>query len=641
MLTSRKGQSIIEYSIIAALVMSAIIFGGPTLLNSIRAYFKTTSDNMHDSFHERMVQAPDSNPITCTCNAPDNDPASWPASTCGISPCTVTQRYHYRSCTPLKCKPEVACVSDDACCTAPTLVQCGTVVDWNGTPYDQCLSRAAFNSAKFGANFKGTCMISKDGLTVDSSDCAIGERLYTVTCGGPNNTTKKYYGCKTLTGAEQNACLPSCIWEGPNGAANNSAAPCTTQADETNQSLLDEEVAYRLYGVIQPNGTFLKDNPDRGLKGESWGTDGSHYLAWDIPSTVLSSKTGCSRIPTRRCEYYKKCSQKILIITDLSQEDPLTISYFGPESSNSYVKNENPATVTAQYLAGFDMVIFNTAGSNLLAPYMATLPGIISDWVNGGGTFVMLGGYGNDYGGTADAYDAYSNKILAPFNITMSQNTAGVRTVSWLNPPSWPFLNQSECYFYINGNSHITCPNHDCTAFANADNSDPSVNKTLGVVKNVGKGKVLVWGDEFVMRNWMTASAYKDVSYQNKKFWSNVFAWSINSPECYICGKTFFRSSIGNCPQQATRLMAASPDFYGPWDSTGIEISGLYGYTSDGWAFVQNLNGVNYCMFMDYIYGAEYGNETMAENPPYNSGTPPYTWGAPSRNASQSYGLSP
>jgi Flp pilus assembly pilin Flp len=579
MLNSRKGQSIIEYTVIAILIMTAILFGGPVLMNSIRAFFKSSSDNVQDSFEERMTQADDNFPVSCVCNPEDDDPLLWPKGACGESPCAVTERHYRRNCHPIQCRQESECISEAGCCTQPVAVKCGTLVNLPHEPrYNQCLGRASYDSTKFpGGDYQGTCLANQGSVIADSQNCGIGERLYYIECGSEDGTIVRHQACKTLTTDE---CLPACKWNSPHSGAK----PCTSASNETNRSLLAQEVAYRLLGVYNtPTGTYVQDSPPRGLQNAPYGTDGSEYMAWRVSSIAFSSSGLCSGSPKRRCEYYSSCSLNILIITSNDQKDNPMLSYFTDVETKNTSTVKTPQQLEAgypevanlvAYLNSFDFIIFNVKDANPQpAPtFLFTLRDELYNWVQSGGSMVVLGGYGN-------TYNSYTNVYLAPFGISVSGTSTGnARMVDWLNNPSYPYLTQGLCKHFIKDNTHITCP--DCVVFARADSTDPDPNKNLGVVKNVGQGKIMVWADEYIMRSTVPGPGpasepiYNrlDFTFYHKKLWSNIFAWSLNTAQCYICnGNTFYRSSAANC-------------------NTPVG--------EEGWDY-QEAYGIGYCIFFD------------------------------------------
>lgn len=48
-----RAQVLIEYLVVAVLILMAVIFGGPFLVNSIGAHFRIMENNAGDSFDER------------------------------------------------------------------------------------------------------------------------------------------------------------------------------------------------------------------------------------------------------------------------------------------------------------------------------------------------------------------------------------------------------------------------------------------------------------------------------------------------------------------------------------------------------------------------------------------------------------
>ncbi len=217
LIRKKSAQSVLEYAVMAGLVVMAIIFGGPVLVRSINAHFKMMDNNTQDAFQERITQvgAPSAS-LTCQCNPDDPVPAtSWPATNCTVGGCDSFSRYHHRQCTPLKCRKEMACVVDAECCKEVVYQTCGTsVLNYVHARVDKrCDSgvRAALNP-NFSATpgIKGVCM--QGGVDPTATwpygriDCPIGERIVMIECGLPPSGSRKYYGC-----VEDAKCLPDCV----------------------------------------------------------------------------------------------------------------------------------------------------------------------------------------------------------------------------------------------------------------------------------------------------------------------------------------------------------------------------------------------------------------------------------------------
>ena len=243
----RSAQSIIEYSVLAAVVVLAIIVGGPFLINGINAHFKIMDNDVRDSFDENIKQAGGGSAAPCVCTPASADPSQWPGGSCHVNGCKATEREHHRVCSPLKCQPENACVADDSCCADALMMDCGSILDLPSSPNNQCLSREAldpsFSALQAGHQVKGRCLGSGGGVL----GCAIGERQYKTTCGVPGGTgTKDAYGC-----AVDAACLPGCV---PMMTTDNSEF--CNPPDEDNPSNLPYEVSMRLNNADAPPRTY-------------------------------------------------------------------------------------------------------------------------------------------------------------------------------------------------------------------------------------------------------------------------------------------------------------------------------------------------------------------------------------------------
>ncbi len=228
---SRKGQSVVEYVTIAILIMAGIVIGGPFLLNSFRAHFKMYDDSVQDSFSENIRQDPTAPAGACSCEA-------WSPRGCGEGGCSAYQRFYIRSCSGgLGCSTN-KCENEDNCCTAPMPDRCGQVPIVSGDIDDQCPSRGGV-SAQF-AGYTGTCV--KAG--VDSNDCAIGERLYKVTCGSAGLNPRIINMCHE----EHPVCDATC-WDffssDPQGRPIATSTDCNAGNEEGPQSALGKELVIR------------------------------------------------------------------------------------------------------------------------------------------------------------------------------------------------------------------------------------------------------------------------------------------------------------------------------------------------------------------------------------------------------------
>src|SRR5476651_1166286 len=91
-------QSIIEYALIAILVILGIVFMGPYVLRSVNAHFKIWDTGVQATFKEHITQAPVNDvpniPTNCLCaNAPETGPAGCGGTGVNIQ-CAGNQRVY-------------------------------------------------------------------------------------------------------------------------------------------------------------------------------------------------------------------------------------------------------------------------------------------------------------------------------------------------------------------------------------------------------------------------------------------------------------------------------------------------------------------------------------------------------------------
>ena len=120
---NKRGQSIIEYSLIAILVILGIIVMGPYVLRSVTGHYQMWNDGVQDSFKENINQAkfksiPDVD-LGCTCT----DSLGEKGSNFAGSQCTPGQYICNHNCNPQGCDGHKfsRCVSDPANCSKESI----------------------------------------------------------------------------------------------------------------------------------------------------------------------------------------------------------------------------------------------------------------------------------------------------------------------------------------------------------------------------------------------------------------------------------------------------------------------------------------------------------------------------------------
>lgn len=125
-----SGQSIIEYSIIAILVMLSVVIMGPYVLRSVNAHFKIWDDQVQDSANDRLTQASDIDlPANCRVNGPPL------LGSCGVVKgktvtCQANERYKYYTFNPPGCYASESCTAEhipgyEDCCAPVVRGDCG------------------------------------------------------------------------------------------------------------------------------------------------------------------------------------------------------------------------------------------------------------------------------------------------------------------------------------------------------------------------------------------------------------------------------------------------------------------------------------------------------------------------------------
>ena len=156
---NKRGQSIIEYSLIAVLVILGIVIMGPYVLRSVGAHFKLWDEGVQDSFTENITQAPvnDVPYISTNCKC-TNSPGSCGSAQAGTQ-CGANQRVINHSCNPQLCDgaPASSCINDPACCTAWVNVGCGTIPIGETPPSNNCNYGQEIKAQQCGTNNTVQC----------------------------------------------------------------------------------------------------------------------------------------------------------------------------------------------------------------------------------------------------------------------------------------------------------------------------------------------------------------------------------------------------------------------------------------------------------------------------------------------------
>ena len=195
----------IEYALIAVLVILGIVFMGPYALRSVNAHFKMWDEGVQDSSKELITQAPIGDVpfinATCTCST---------STSCG-SPtglCAAYQLEEDYSCTPVGCNGSAGaskCIPDttNTCCATPVSIGCGTVpLTSSSIPTEPCPTTNT-SSGPVSIFDPGTICSSPPG---NLHNCYYGYEIYGYQCG--TNTTDICVYSPQPTGV---CPLPACL----------------------------------------------------------------------------------------------------------------------------------------------------------------------------------------------------------------------------------------------------------------------------------------------------------------------------------------------------------------------------------------------------------------------------------------------
>jgi hypothetical protein len=126
---NKQGQSIVEYALIAILVILGIVFMGGYVLRSVNAHFKLWDEGVQDSFKENINQASlnDVPLISTNCQCTPT-PENCGSSQADASLCGPNQREVDFSCNTPGCNGlagNATCENDPSCCAAAMSSGCG------------------------------------------------------------------------------------------------------------------------------------------------------------------------------------------------------------------------------------------------------------------------------------------------------------------------------------------------------------------------------------------------------------------------------------------------------------------------------------------------------------------------------------
>jgi Flp pilus assembly pilin Flp len=183
----RSGQSIIEYTVIAGVVMMAIVLGGPFLVNSVQAHFRGLDDSVQESALEDLKSAAiEQVRPGCVCHP-------WKDSNCG-GQCPTSQREKTRACVPMNCIPmdgksELDCVPDPGCCGNGKKIGCGRVLNVPGSKDEAvCQTRVSLDQYKdLTVTLKNNTSVKPLGECTGGGEsvrgCAYNEVTFEFECG--------------------------------------------------------------------------------------------------------------------------------------------------------------------------------------------------------------------------------------------------------------------------------------------------------------------------------------------------------------------------------------------------------------------------------------------------------------------------
>lgn len=195
----------------------------------------------------------------------------------------------------------------------------------------------------------------------------------------------------------------------------------------------------------------------------------------------------------------------------------------------SFVADLHDATLTAQTLADYDILIVNdvtddgNANHGIDRAYSEDEVRALEAWVRGGGGLLSLIGYWS-----ADAVTNV-NSLLAPFGMAYGDRSilsGGTQTVE-----GWDREHALAQHVSAIGISNGNEPTGDGALFAWDEQSQVTAGLAQSGTTAVGAGKVAMWGDE-----WITYDALwtERPDYDIEQLWINLANWLTPGDACEI-----------------------------------------------------------------------------------------------------------
>ncbi|MBF0490549.1 MAG: hypothetical protein HQL15_08020, partial [Candidatus Omnitrophica bacterium] len=201
------GQSIIEYTVLAMLIIVGTIVMGPYLIRSINAQFKLWQESIDDSTNDRMQQGGSINIASVDCHA--NPLTNGGCGARGnVKQCKPNERYQYTPCTIGTCcygkDFSETCTADPTCCDEVTSCSGGGLLTGccGTTPINPIITRTPDANGYLPPIYPTAPLNPTD-------DCYYGEELQIGICNGMGVSPDKYI-CQSNSN-----CKPKCLGDVP------------------------------------------------------------------------------------------------------------------------------------------------------------------------------------------------------------------------------------------------------------------------------------------------------------------------------------------------------------------------------------------------------------------------------------------
>jgi len=166
------------------------------------------------------------------------------------------------------------------------------------------------------------------------------------------------------------------------------------------------------------------------------------------------------------------------------------------------------AALTAADLADEDVLVLD----NLARVYTEAEATLLADWVNAGHGLIATGGFEDDSSRAASLTGSYGVSYVPGLIDTASPGT-------YVTEFALPALTNGVSSLLLYGAFRLASANENATAFATLPPD------RMGLAITHGAGRVIVWGDDWILSDQELLRKDKAGSLPTSVFWTNALGW--------------------------------------------------------------------------------------------------------------------